>query len=122
MDAYHAERRKGRRAYVQAPILIRRVGSREPGPFHELVTKNISLAGVYFETAEEHAYTVNQLVMTSVSVPEPQRREFPFTRVAGRSRVVRVDPIALPNGNTHYGIALEFSNDVTALTATPPLG
>ena len=121
-DAYHAERRKGRRAAVQAPILIRRVGTREPEPFTEQVARNISLAGVYFETTEKGAYEVNQLVMTSVSVPEIQRREFPFTRVAGRSRVVRIEELAEATGHSRFGIALEFGDDITALTATPPLG
>ena len=121
-ESYHSERRKGRRANVQAPILIRRVGHREPEPFQEQVAKNISLAGVYFETTEQHAYEVNQLVMTSVSVPETQRREFPFTRVAGRSRVVRVEPLSASSGVSRYGVALEFGDDITALTATPPLG
>ena len=118
-DTYHTERRKGRRAGVQAPILVRRVGVREPEPFIEQLTKNISLAGVYFETNDKSSYEVDQFVMTSVTIPEPQRREFPFTRVAGRSRIVRVDELSAPR---RFGVALEFGDDITALTATPSLG
>ena len=124
MDNYHSERRKGRRANVEAPILIRRVGTREPEPFTELCTKNISLAGVYFETSSHEAFQVDQLVMTSVSVPEAQRREFPFTRLAGRCRVVRVNPLSNAESEDarRIGVALEFGDDVTALTATPTRG
>ena len=122
MEPNRVERRRGRRADIQAPILIRRLDTAEPEAFTELVVKNISLAGVYFETAEKDAYHVDQVVITSVSVPEGQRHDFPFTRIAGRSRVVRVEPLPSASDGARYGIALEFGFDITALTSTPSLG
>ncbi len=119
------ERRRGRRASVQAPVVIRRASSSGPAPVvNEEIATNISLAGVYFETTDEHAYQVNEAVITSVSIPESHTREFPFTRLAGRSRVVRVKelPQQEPAQAKRFGIALEFGSDVTALTALPSRG
>ena len=118
------ERRRGRRITLQAPLLIRRIGTREPEPFREEMISNISLAGVYFETDEPDAYAADGVVMTSVSVPESQRREFPFTRLAGRSRIVWIKELSPqePEGRKRFGIAIEFGNDVTALTTIPPRG
>ena len=83
---------------------------------------NISLAGVYFETHAGDAYAVNDVVMTSVSIPASSTREFPFTRLAGRSRVVRVRELpADKSGGKRYGVALQFGEDLTALTTIPLL-
>lgn len=100
--------------------MIRRANAEQPAPFQELIVTNISLAGVYFET-EAREFSVDDVVMASVSVPEPKRRDFPFTRIAGRSRVVRVDTLApdASDGPQRFGVALEFGDDVTALTALP---
>ena len=122
MPAGSVERRRGRRIFLQAPLLIRRIGTREPEPFKEETISNISMAGVYFETEQPDSYTPNDVVMTSVSVPESQRREFPFTRLAGRSRIVWIKelPQQGPESRKRFGIAIEFGNDVTALTTIPP--
>lgn len=112
-----AERRRGRRVPIQATVAVRRPN--EPVQ-REHATQNISLAGVYFET--DHPIPLNDLVMTSVAIPESERRAFPFTRLAGRSRVVRVTELPPQDGRTRYGIALEFGNDLVALTASPPRG
>ena len=124
MPAGSVERRRGRRVSLQAPLLIRRIGTREPEPFKEETISNISLAGVYFETEQADSYAPNDVVMTSVSVPESQRREFPFTRLAGRSRVVWVKalPQQGPESRKRFGVAIEFGHDVTALTTIPPRG
>ncbi len=118
------ERRRGRRVSLEAPLLIRRVGVRELQPFKELVAKNVSLAGVYFETEGEDTYALNEFLMASVAIPETFRRDFPFTRLAGPSRVVRVKqlPWQEAEGKTRFGIALEFGDKITALTASPSRG
>lgn len=118
-----AERRRGRRARIQAPLLVRPLGSGAPAPFNQEVTSDISLAGVYFETDAGADYAVNDVLMTSISVPESSTRAFPFTRLAGRSRVVRVREIPSEDpGRKRFGIALEFGDDLTALTALPARG
>ena len=119
------ERRRGRRINLEAPLLMWHVEAKSPRPITELSTKNVSLAGVYFETdGDGSSYAVNQVVMTSVAIPESQRRDFPFTRLAGTSRVVRVTelPQADADDKKRFGVALEFSDDLITLTATPPRG
>jgi hypothetical protein len=120
------ERRRGRRVNVEAPVLVRRIDGAASRPFQEHKARNIGLTGVYFEAESEnnHSFAVNDVVTASVSVPEGQRRDFPFTRVIGRGRVVRVTevPTQGQNHRTRIGIALEFGNDVTALTALPARG
>ena len=118
------DRRRGRRANVQAPVLIRRLSAGGPEQAREEMATNISLAGVYFETHAGDAYAVNDVVMTSVSIPASSTREFPFTRLAGRSRVVRVHehPQEGSRKGTRCGVALEFGEDLTALTAIPTRG
>ena len=117
------ERRRGRRAYVEAPLLIRRTGAQATAPREE-VAKNVSLAGVYFETEEGHSYTNEEMVMASVSIPEAHVREFPFARLAGRGRVIRVEELSPreASGRKRFGIALEFGHDLTALSAIPSRG
>ena len=117
------EKRRGRRAYVEVPLLIRRTGTQGTVPREE-ITQNVSLAGVYFETEDGHPYTDNEIVMASVSIPEAHARTFPFTRLAGRGRVVRIDevPHQEPSQSKRFGIALEFGQDLTALSAIPARG
>ena len=126
MQQGSVERRRGRRVNLEAPLLIKRTETPSTQPFQEHKTRNIGLAGVYFETdeAHDHTFSVNDVVTASVSVPEGQRREFPFTRVIGRGRVVRITdlPAQSPDQRKRVGIALEFGNDVTALTALPTRG
>ena len=125
-DQSAVERRRGRRVNLNAPLLIRRVGAAPPEPFAQAVTKEVSLTGLYFEydADGESGYRINDVVMASISVSDPQQREFPFSRVAGRGRIVRGDalPADEPGAPTRFGIALEFGNDVTALAATPDWG
>lgn len=115
------ERRRGRRVSLPVPLQLRRSGPQGPEPPQEHLTKDLSLAGVYFETEQANAVNVDDLLFASVTIPETHRRQFPFTRVAGRIRVVRVSelPGAVP-GRKRFGIALEFGENTTALTATPP--
>lgn len=123
MERDGIERRRGRRVSleVEAPLLVWRVGAPPPRRNTELAAKNVSLSGVYFEMDNSETYAVDEVLMTSVAIPESQRRNFPFTRLAGRSRVVRVNELSAlkPDEKKRLGVALEFGNDVTALTGTP---
>ena len=120
MKQGNAERRRGRRVPVQAPLILRT--PEQPSP-QEHTVSNVSLAGVYFETEELRSLALDTQVLASISIPEHQRRAFPFTRLAGRGRIVRIDELP-PQDDTprRYGVALEFGKDLTALTAIPPWG
>ena len=109
---------------LNAAVLIRRADSPDAQPLSEAVTRDISLNGLYIETDQEPRYQVNDVVVASVSVADAQQRDFPFSRVAGRARIIRVEPLpedgSLPG--KRFGIALEFGHDITALAATPDWG
>jgi len=122
MEQERFERRRGRRANVEAPVLIRRAEARASEVFTEETAQDISLRGVSFQTSHLTPYRVNDLVIASVAIPESQAREFPFVRLAGRARVVRVQELPGPAAadSRQARVALEFSHDVTALTAVPP--
>ncbi len=124
MSSGSVERRRGRRARIQAPIIIRPLSETTPAkPSRNELAQDVSLAGVYFETDSGDTYAVNDVIMTSISVPESSTRAFPFTRLAGRSRVVRVSELPSEDANRkRFGIALEFGDDLTVLTALPARG
>lgn len=124
MSQGSVDRRRGKRVDVQAPCRIWRPESPAQDQGREQLTANISLAGVYFESEQLSPWSVNDVVVASVAVPESQRRLFPFTRLSGRCRVVRVHPLPpqQPDRPPRVGIALEFGGDVTALTAIPARG
>ncbi len=98
------------------------MGTQGLGPSKQETATNISLAGVYFETEQGEGYSVNEVLTTSVAIPESQSRVFPFRRVAGRGRVVRVHELPQQEGASRtkrFGVALEFGEDIIALTALP---
>ena len=121
MQSDNIERRRGRRITLEAPVVLRQDSEQLQAP-HEHVTKDVSLAGVYFEVEGDPPFAVNDVVMASVSVPESLRREFPFARVAGKSRVVRVSELEALQGRKRFGVAIEFGDDLTALTSIPSRG
>ena len=120
-EARGIDRRRHRRIDLTVPILARRNGDGQEASFKEGVAKNLSLAGVYFTTAGWQELAEDEVMTISVSIPPEQVRHFPFSRLAGRGRVVRVEELAkvATSGPTMYGVALEFGEDLTVLTAAP---
>ena len=120
-EARGIDRRRHRRIDLAVPILARRNYDGQTSVFKEGVAKNLSLAGVYFTTVGWKELTKDEVMTISVSVPPEKVRNFPFSRLAGRGRVVRVDELArvASEGPALYGIALEFGEDLTVLTAAP---
>lgn len=121
MSPRNIERRRGSRASIEAQLRIRPMGAKPAESFRETTTTNVSLAGVYFES-KAGDYQMGDEVVASVSVPSSQQRAFPFTRLSGRGRVVRIERLAAPpeaKAADRVGIALEFGEDLIALTAIP---
>lgn len=117
------ERRQFRRAEIDVPVSIRASASEEPSP--PTITgqvKNLSLSGVYCYTASPCSLKPGESVTCAVAIPPEQARAFPFTRIAGKGWVVRVDPIPAgrragenPTDEDLIGLAVAFTPDVTAL-------
>ena len=83
---------------------------------------DLSLGGVYLTTEAEGPFAPGELLTVSVTIPWELRGLFPFSRIVGPSRVVRVEPMATSQGQ-RIGLAFAFCDDqVTMLGAivAPP--
>lgn len=121
MKSKEMERRRDRRVWFDAPLQVWKEGAPRPQSPKPLVAKNLSLQGLYFETDQKEPYAVDDVVVTSVSIPESLLHTFPFTRLAGRSRVVRVKALSPQEsqGPQQAGVALQFFDTMTFLTTIP---
>ncbi len=114
------ERRREARASLRAPIRVQHTGSDGARCSTDEVSEDLSLAGVAFTTPAVGSYEVNERVIVSVAIPAEDRGTFPFTRLAGAGRVVRVQVRVQDGGATQQvTVALEFGKDLTALAALP---
>ena len=119
------ERRRVRRAEIDVPVSIRASASEEPSqPTITGQVKNLSLAGVYCYTKSPCALQPGAPVSCAIAIPPEQARAFPFTRIAGKGWVVRVESIPAgrragenPTDEGLIGLAVAFTPDVTALGA-----
>lgn len=106
------EQRKDKRFEMNLSVLIKGLESEEK-TFRESMSKNISRSGVYF-TASEWDIEPQKELIVSVSIPREKTKIFPFSRLAGRAKVIRVDQFGQQRWQ---GVALEFSDDLTYLAA-----
>ena len=123
MQPSGSERRRHRRVSLSVNVLAKRVAAGDTGLFEEGTTTDVSLAGVYFTAPAWKDLRAQEVLTISISVPREQARDFPFSRLAGRGRVVRVDEVL---GDTpqekRLGVAVEFADNLTVLTAAPEHG
>lgn len=75
---------------------------------------NVSMSGIYFKPHPEKSFQVGDTVLCMVSIGPEHRRNFPFVRIAGKGRVVRID-----HQKSHPTVALSFAQDITLLAACP---
>jgi hypothetical protein len=122
MQPSGSERRTGRRVNIQAALVLRRIDGQKASQAVECTTRDVSLAGAYFETDQPDGFQPDEVVMASIAIPENDRRTFPFARLAGRSRIVRVQELPQSRGAKRFGVAIQFTRDATALTSIPTVG
>lgn len=119
MNSTVGDKRKQRRIVLHTAAIVRSIQAPQP-LIGEETTGNISLSGVYFETNQAEAYKVDDRVSVSVVVAPLDLKQFPFRRLAGRCRVVRVHELARDSaGGRRFGVALEFGQDLLALAGLP---
>ena len=128
------ERRQYRRAELEVPVTIlvedASVSSAEEGQKHPETSrtvvkgdlKNMSLAGFFAHVKSPCPLQPNSEVVCSVVIPSDEEVRFPFSRVAGKGWVVRLEPIPTGRraGETKsseqlLGIAVAFHPNVSAL-------
>jgi hypothetical protein len=112
---YHFERRKHRRLDLSLLVEGRRQKQgREI--FERARTTDISMGGAYFKTSMWQGIKVDDVISVSVSIPRQFAHKFPFSRIVGKARVVRVDKVLSQEGTSSaQGIALEFAPDMVFL-------
>ena len=101
------EKRRTKRLDLSLPMKLRRVT--EDGKTEEVVeavTSNVSYNGAYVVDINLKNIKPNEDLHITLSVPKDESRDFPFSRITGKARVVRAEKEA-------YG--LEFSEDVSRL-------
>lgn len=102
---YHFERRRHRR--IDLPLLVEgRKQEDKREVFKRATTADISMGGAFFKTSEFQGIGVDDVISVSVSIPRQLADKFPFSRIVGKARVVRVE---------EQGVALEFAPDMVFL-------
>jgi len=112
------ERRGQRRIHLSAPVEFGK-GSGGKGElmyFSSGRSLDVSTSGVRLVTREPGPFTPGEILAVSIEIPWETRRVFPFSRIVGFARVVRVleeEPQPEEGGQRH--VALEFCKGETML-------
>jgi len=101
------EKRRARRLNMSFPITIQLASDGEKEEVREGVTVDISFYGAYVRDISKNNIKLEDRLNVFLSIPNDDRKEFPFSRFAGKARVVRVEK---------DGIALDFSEDMFRLS------
>ncbi len=100
------EKRRFKRLGLSLPMKLRRVANDGKAKTAEGITINVSYNGAYVADIDIKDIKPHDNLHISISVPRDDARDFPFSRITGEAKVVRVDK---------EGVALEFNEDVSRL-------
>lgn len=100
------EKRRFKRLGLSLPMKLRRLTEEGKEEAVEAVTSNVSYNGAYIRDMDLKNIKPNDNLHITLSVPRDEARDFPFSRITGKARVVRAEREAC---------ALEFSEDVSRL-------
>lgn len=106
-DAWSVERRRGHRISLAVPVrLLKGAGGGPKVCPAAGESSDLSPSGVCLTTNDPGAFVPGEVLMVSIEIPWETRRVFPFSRILGPCRVVRVD---------EQRLALEFCGEDTTL-------
>ncbi len=97
------EKRRYKRLDLSLPARIRRVSKDGKEEIQDVTTINVSFKGAYVMEIGLKGIKPEDKLSISISVPRDEARDFPFSRLIGKTRVVRVEK---------DGVALEFNEDI----------
>lgn len=103
---------------IKAPVRFGRaaMGATEAAFASEGQSANLSTGGIYLTTNARGPFAAGDVIRVSIEIPREARRLFPFSRILGSCRVVRVDLLAdSEEGTPQVGLALEFLGQNTTL-------
>ena len=103
------DRRRQHRVRLSVPVLFNKseAWGEERFSSHNGRSKDLSTGGVYLTTSEGEAVSPGELLRVSIAVPRDARRAFPFSRIVGSCRVLRVEVVSSAQG-VEKGLALAF--------------
>ena len=115
-DPESYDRRRRHRVKLSVPVQFGKgAGGRgEVMYFSSGQSTNVSTGGVYFTTHEPGPFASGEMLAISVAIPWELRRLFPFSRIVGSGRILRVDEPTIA-GQEQRGVALEFHPAGTTL-------
>ncbi len=102
----YIEKRRFKRLDLSLPMRLRRVTGDGKEDVKEGVTINVSFNGAYIIDIDIKDIKPKENLHITLSVPRDEARDFPFSRVVGEAKVIRVDK---------EGVALEFDENVSRL-------
>lgn len=100
------EKRRSKRLDLSLPMRIKCISGDGKEKVQEGLTININFSGAYVGDINIKGISANDSINISLSVPRDDTRDFPFSRIVGKAKVVRVEK---------DGIALEFNEDISRL-------
>jgi len=100
------EKRSFKRLGLSLPMKLRRVTEGGKEESTEAFTSNVSYNGACVTNVDLKNIKPKDNLHITLSVPRDEARDFPFSRITGKARVVRAE-------NEMYG--LEFSEDISRL-------
>ncbi len=112
-EAPSFERRRWRRARLAVPVRFGKgteATAQQRFPWVGLA-RDVSAGGSYVTTSGRGVFVPGDLLTVSMVIPWELRRLFPFSRIAGPSRVVRVEEVSTETDEPQTGLALEFCLD-----------
>ena len=109
-DARSYDRRRWPRVPMSVPVHVSRTGDGGAVTQRQTQSVDLSTGGVYVMTEGDEAFAPGDILKVSVSVPWQARYLFPFSRIVGSCRVVRVDEVPESQG-MRCGAALAFSEE-----------
>ncbi len=100
------EKRKFKRLGLSLPARIKSSLKSGKEQTQEGTTLNVSFNGAYVTDINNKSIKPEDSIKILLSVPRDDARDFPFSRLAGKAKVVRVE---------EDGLALEFDKDISRL-------
>ena len=108
-----SERRRWPRAKLSLPVQFGK-GSEGKGEllyFSAGQSSDIGSNGVLFATNEPGPFVLGEVLALSISIPWEFQRQFPFSRIVGFGRVLRIEEGPRSEGGEQLQVALEFCED-----------
>jgi len=101
-----AEKRRFKRLDLSLPMAVRHISEDGKEKTQKGNTINVSFNGAYVVDISIKNIEPKDKLDVSLRVPRDDTRDFPFSRITGKARVVRVEK---------DGVAIEFTEDVSRL-------